>query len=458
MIARVYQGCSGHPDDWYKSGDYGLYSWCGIVVGDPICGRFSDETVALIGEVRDHEEWEEIEKFDMAADYGRRLKTMDKTVGFKFEPQNGFFRTLGPLLDPITEKDYQFQLINKDRRVKICTYFGGLCKIVKVNPKAYVDDVVKAYESRCLEFLLSNHPVDILHPYTKVWKAKLEEMELGCDAPDEDDDTYNIGGGFGGVFKGKLLDDWLVAVKVMRESKGDGKDFINEVASISRTSHISDFGLAKLCSTKESYVSMLDARGTTGYIAPEVFSRNFGVVWHKSEISSGQGSCSTPNQDTDNNSGNYSIGGADTEDIDDVYHPDMTSPPLLEKQQHGTKVKKKNKLEELFEGNQGNTFDDLKNTTDGNNTLSATPLLPQSLDLSLPYPICPTFQGGGGGGRSLMQPSWLPDSVKVTEEEMVVVVLEEEVCFYYNHFCPLTEVVVSELGKDSGARIGSILL
>ncbi|KAF6150444.1 hypothetical protein GIB67_023943 [Kingdonia uniflora] len=164
--------------------------------------------------------------------------------------------------------------------------------------------------------------------------------------------------GFGGVFRGKLLDGQLVAVKVMRESKGDGADFMNEVASISRTSHvnvvsllgfcfdrskraliyefmpngslekfiykdkqletssslpweklyenvigvsrgleylhrgcntrivhfdikphnilldedfcpkISDFGLAKLCSTKESYVSMLDARGTVGYIAP----------------------------------------------------------------------------------------------------------------------------------------------------------------------------------------------
>ncbi|KAF6162116.1 hypothetical protein GIB67_008245 [Kingdonia uniflora] len=266
-----------HPDDWYKYGDYGPYSWRGIVVGDPIRGRFSDETVTLIGEVRDHEEWEEIEKFDMAADYGKRLETMDKTVGFKyfwvfvrhpkwrvtdlpwqqwtlvcevaveagdkqrldkwtlmgrlgnkaralitqcaawmrpdiiyvkrpvyqcrFEPQSGFFRTLGPLLDPMTEKDYEFELINEDGRVEICTYFGGLCKIVKVNPKAYVDDVVKAYEklngenkSRCLEFLLSNHPVDILHPYTKEWKAKLEEMELGCDAPDEDDDTYNVGG------------------------------------------------------------------------------------------------------------------------------------------------------------------------------------------------------------------------------------------------------------------------
>ncbi|KAL7178653.1 hypothetical protein ACSBR1_042074 [Camellia fascicularis] len=47
---------------------------------------------------------------------------------------------------------------------------------------------------------------------------------------------------------------------------------------------ISDFGLPKLCSKKESIVSMLHARGTIGYIAPEVFSRNFGRVWHKADV------------------------------------------------------------------------------------------------------------------------------------------------------------------------------
>ncbi|KAF6171489.1 hypothetical protein GIB67_018013 [Kingdonia uniflora] len=54
-------------------------------------------------------------------------------------------------------------------------------------------------------------------------------------------------GGFGGVFKGKLHDGRLVAVKVMRESKGDGEDFINEVASISRTSHVNVVSLLGFC-------------------------------------------------------------------------------------------------------------------------------------------------------------------------------------------------------------------
>ncbi|KAI5339252.1 hypothetical protein L3X38_018524 [Prunus dulcis] len=181
-------------------------------------------------------------------------------------------------------------------------------------------------------------------------------------------------GGYGTVYKGRLPDGLLMAVKVLSESKGNGEDFINEVASIGRTSHvnivipygfcyerdktaliyefmpngsldnfihkhrsemenfrlewkalseiavgtargleylhrgcntrilhfdikpqnilldkdfcpkIADVGLAKLCKRKESIVSMMGTRGTAGYIAPEVFSRNFGGVSHKSDV------------------------------------------------------------------------------------------------------------------------------------------------------------------------------
>ncbi|KAL6626689.1 hypothetical protein ACP70R_030415 [Stipagrostis hirtigluma subsp. patula] len=47
---------------------------------------------------------------------------------------------------------------------------------------------------------------------------------------------------------------------------------------------IADFGLAKLCNPKESIVSMAGARGTIGFIAPEVFSRSFGIVSTKSDV------------------------------------------------------------------------------------------------------------------------------------------------------------------------------
>ncbi|KAH9746729.1 protein kinase domain-containing protein [Citrus sinensis] len=186
---------------------------------------------------------------------------------------------------------------------------------------------------------------------------------------------YKLGqGGYGSVYKGKLIDGSNVAVKVLNDSKGNGEEFINEVASISRTSHvnvvtllgfcfegrrraliyefvsngslekfiyrnsssienhkltwetllqiavgiargleylhlgcstrilhfdikphnilldedfcpkISDFGLAKICNRKESIISMTGARGTVGYIAPEVFCRNIGEVSYKSDV------------------------------------------------------------------------------------------------------------------------------------------------------------------------------
>ncbi|KAJ1282714.1 hypothetical protein BS78_03G072200 [Paspalum vaginatum] len=178
-------------------------------------------------------------------------------------------------------------------------------------------------------------------------------------------------GGYGMVFKGRLDDGRQVAVKFLHDSKGEGEEFVNEVMSIGRTSHvnivslfgfclegskraliyeympngsldkyiysenpkailgwdklhmiaigiargleylhhgcntrivhfdikpqnillgedfhpkIADFGLAKLCCTKESKLSMTGARGTVGFIAPEVHSRTFGVVSTKSDV------------------------------------------------------------------------------------------------------------------------------------------------------------------------------
>ncbi|KAK2399337.1 rust resistance kinase Lr10 [Trifolium repens] len=179
-------------------------------------------------------------------------------------------------------------------------------------------------------------------------------------------------GAHGTVFKGKLSSEILVAVKVLNNSPGEGKEFITEVEIMGKIHHInvvrllgfcadgihralvyslfpkgslqsfifppdnkdhfmgweklqqislgiakgieylhegcshpilhfdinthnvllddtfapkiSDFGLAKLCSKNVSMVSMTAARGTMGYMAPEVLSRNFGNVSLKSDI------------------------------------------------------------------------------------------------------------------------------------------------------------------------------
>ncbi|KAM3740821.1 hypothetical protein ACB098_08G128400 [Castanea mollissima] len=222
----------------------------------------------------------------------------------------------------------------------------------------------KTFTHKSVEAFLRNHEPHVIRRYkysdiksmTKSFKNKLGQ------------------GGYGCVYKGQLQDGCFVAVKVLKESKGNGEEFINEVASISRTSHvnivtlkgfcsegskraliyelmpngslekfiykgnpsnsnhqlgwetlykisigiargleylhrgcntqilhfdikphnilldenffpkISDFGLAKICPREKSIISMVGARGTTGYIAPEVFCRNFGGISHKSDV------------------------------------------------------------------------------------------------------------------------------------------------------------------------------
>nr|XP_029118030.1 rust resistance kinase Lr10-like [Elaeis guineensis] len=181
-------------------------------------------------------------------------------------------------------------------------------------------------------------------------------------------------GGFGTVYKGELPNGIPVAVKMLMKSKGEGQDFINEVATVGRIHHanvvrllgfcsegtwraliyefmpneslekyifckrnktdhqpldvkkleeiaigiaqgieylhqgcnqrilhfdikphnilldhdfnpkIADFGLAKLCSRDQSIITMTAARETMGYIAPEIYCRNFGAVSYKSDV------------------------------------------------------------------------------------------------------------------------------------------------------------------------------
>ncbi|XP_061356527.1 rust resistance kinase Lr10-like [Gastrolobium bilobum] len=54
-------------------------------------------------------------------------------------------------------------------------------------------------------------------------------------------------GGYGSVYKGKLQDGSLVAVKLLSKLEGTGEEFINEIASISRTSHVNVVTLVGFC-------------------------------------------------------------------------------------------------------------------------------------------------------------------------------------------------------------------
>ncbi|WRX08250.1 Protein kinase domain - like 10 [Theobroma cacao] len=54
-------------------------------------------------------------------------------------------------------------------------------------------------------------------------------------------------GGYGSVFKGKLENGVLVAVKVLDNSKGNGEDFTNEVSTIGRIYHVNVVRLLGYC-------------------------------------------------------------------------------------------------------------------------------------------------------------------------------------------------------------------
>ncbi|KAG6768673.1 hypothetical protein POTOM_027600 [Populus tomentosa] len=50
------------------------------------------------------------------------------------------------------------------------------------------------------------------------------------------------------------------------------------------TPKVSDFGLARLCPPNESLKSLTAARGTIGYMAPELFYKNIGCVSYKADV------------------------------------------------------------------------------------------------------------------------------------------------------------------------------
>ncbi|XP_035549277.1 LEAF RUST 10 DISEASE-RESISTANCE LOCUS RECEPTOR-LIKE PROTEIN KINASE-like 2.2 isoform X2 [Juglans regia] len=177
-------------------------------------------------------------------------------------------------------------------------------------------------------------------------------------------------GGFGTIFKGTLRSGRLAAVKMLSQSKANGQDFINEVATIGRIHHVnivqligfcvqgskraliyefmpngslnkhifsseanilnyektydialgvacgieylhqgcdmqilhfdikphnilldenfkpkvSDFGLAKLYPVEDSIVHLTRARGTLGYMAPEMHYKNIGGISYKADV------------------------------------------------------------------------------------------------------------------------------------------------------------------------------
>ncbi|KAI9078328.1 hypothetical protein K1719_039704 [Acacia pycnantha] len=154
----------------------------------------------------------------MASEFGKRVKQMDKSNGFRYFwvfvrhprwriselPWQQWTLVSEVVLEAGKQRLDKWSLMGRlgNKARSLITQCAAWMRpdiiyvkrpVYQCEPKAFVDDVVNAYQklseekkSKCLEFLLKNHPVLLLHPYTKEWKAKLEEMELGCDAPEDD--------------------------------------------------------------------------------------------------------------------------------------------------------------------------------------------------------------------------------------------------------------------------------
>ena len=88
---------------------------------------------------------------------------------------------------------------------------------------------LEAFIRNCGPLALTRYKFSDIKKFTNSFKVKLGQ------------------GGYGGVYKGELLNGHLVAVKVLNASKGNGDEFINEVASISRTSHVNIVTLLGFC-------------------------------------------------------------------------------------------------------------------------------------------------------------------------------------------------------------------
>ncbi|KAJ4952526.1 hypothetical protein NE237_029358 [Protea cynaroides] len=65
-------------------------------------------------------------------------------------------------------------------------------------------------------------------------------------------------GGFGSVYKGVLPNGHLVAVKLLSKTKGNGQDFINEVATIGRIHHVNVVPLIGFCAVGSKRALLYD--------------------------------------------------------------------------------------------------------------------------------------------------------------------------------------------------------
>ena len=95
-------------------------------------------------------------------------------------------------------------------------YYTRKMRLTNSNKQDLIEETIKRYSTR----IPKRYTYSTLKKITDSFKNKLGQ------------------GGFGTVYKGKLLDGRDVAVKLLNESGENCQDFINEVISITTTSHV----------------------------------------------------------------------------------------------------------------------------------------------------------------------------------------------------------------------------
>ncbi|XP_075095734.1 rust resistance kinase Lr10-like isoform X2 [Nicotiana tabacum] len=162
-------------------------------------------------------------------------------------------------------------------------------------------DAIESFLHSRNNFMPIRYPYSNIRKMTRNFKEKLGQ------------------GGYGSVYKGKLQSGPNVAVKILTKPKADGQDFINEVATIGRIHHVNVVQLIGYCAERSKRALVYDfmpngsldkyitsreggtllswqrkseialgvaraARGTIGYVAPELINRSIGPISYKADV------------------------------------------------------------------------------------------------------------------------------------------------------------------------------
>ncbi|KAG6557688.1 hypothetical protein Mapa_000453 [Marchantia paleacea] len=257
-----------YPDEHYIDGPYGPYAWRGVTLGKPIEGNLITTQVVFFSNVADDKEDQDREQYNCTVDYTDQVDKLNEDIGVLYyyvfarskygprqEPWRDWTLAAQVAVESREELDQRVLFSKLDSNIqetllkcvawvrpdliyvrkprlqlrleaqeKFMTelldmlneqdtpdsYYGKLCRILKIEPTSSSEAVKLAYEAlneegklRCLEHLLTQHPVKLLASarYDRIVRGSGEDMtdetdgvELSMDtsAPVEDGEDQGV--------------------------------------------------------------------------------------------------------------------------------------------------------------------------------------------------------------------------------------------------------------------------